>query len=134
MMLDPRADRPLFKQLADLIRGQIERGDLGPGQSLPTEAEYARHYNLSRDTVRRALAVLRNEGMIVTRHPDGSRVRPAAAHTIVQVTQAVVSARMPTDPERHQLGLSDGVPLIVVRRKGHEPEIYPGDRTIVEGT
>jgi GntR family transcriptional regulator len=70
--LDRGADRALYRQLADLLRERIERGELAPGRELPSEAALAYEHDVGRDTVRDALAVLRAEGLITT-----ERGRPA---------------------------------------------------------
>lgn len=56
--------QPLYRQLVDLMTGEIERGVIRPGERLPTEAELGDKFGLSRITVRQALAVLTREGLI----------------------------------------------------------------------
>lgn len=72
IVIDRSADRPLYKQLADLLREQIVSGELAPGQDLPAQTALAAEYDLGRDAVQDALGVLRAEGLIVT-----ERGRPA---------------------------------------------------------
>jgi len=71
--LDPT---PLFQQLAAIIRAQIQRGDLRPRQVLPSETHLIQRYGVSRGTVRQAMALLREEGWIVTVQGRGSFVAP----------------------------------------------------------
>ena len=54
--LDPRSDRPLALQLADLLRAEIQEGRRRPGSQLPTESGFQQEYGVSRTTVRAALA------------------------------------------------------------------------------
>ncbi len=42
--LDPRSDRPLALQLADVLRAEIQEGQRRPGSQLPTESEFQRAY------------------------------------------------------------------------------------------
>jgi GntR family transcriptional regulator len=67
---------PLYVQLADVIRGQIERGELVPRQPLPSESYLVGEHGVGRGTVRRAMDVLRSEGIIVTIPQRGSYVVP----------------------------------------------------------
>jgi GntR family transcriptional regulator len=69
--LDPR---PLYEQLADAIGEQIERGELVPGQILPSEPYLMGEHGLSRGTVRAAIRLLRERGLIVTLPGKGSFV------------------------------------------------------------
>lgn len=58
---------------ADLV-GKIRGGALGLGQRLPSEVDLASEYQVSRPVVRSALAMLRDEGLIVSRRGSGSYV------------------------------------------------------------
>jgi GntR family transcriptional regulator len=73
-MLDDRSPVPLYYQLQEIIRSRIESGQWGPGQQLPPEAELCAEFNLSRGTVRQALADLVREGMLYRRRGKGSFV------------------------------------------------------------
>jgi DNA-binding GntR family transcriptional regulator len=56
--------RHLYEQVATALRGAITRGELEPGEAIPSEAELKAHHGVSRDTVRKALGVLTQEGLI----------------------------------------------------------------------
>ena len=132
-MINPDADRPVYKQLADLVREQISRGTLAPGQRVPAELDYVQAHGISRDSVRRAMALLRSEGLIVTT-ARGSRVRPERERESVAVGPADrVTARMPNPQERLRLGVREGVPVLVVERAGEEPRLLAADRTEIRG-
>lgn len=74
--LDKSSDRPLFKQIADQLRGQVERGELKEGDRLPSEASLMDTYSVARMTVRQAISLLRTEGLLVAEHGRGVFVRP----------------------------------------------------------
>ncbi|MBB2909347.1 DNA-binding GntR family transcriptional regulator [Streptosporangium becharense] len=132
-MIDPEADRPLYKQLADLVRNEISRGRLAPAQRVPAELDYVQRYGLSRDTVRRAMALLRSEGLIVTTS-RGSLVRAEQEReTVVLAAGEVLTARMPSPEERLRVGVKEGVPVFVINREGEEPRLLPADRWEVTG-
>jgi GntR family transcriptional regulator len=65
----------MYQQIADALRGQIDTGRLAPGAKLPTEAELRDEYAVSRETVRKSLALLVNEGLVVSARPQGHFVR-----------------------------------------------------------
>lgn len=128
-MIDPDSGVPVYRQLVDLIRNQIESGELRPGQRLRTEPEYIDEFGLGRDSVRMAMATLRAEGLIITTK-QGSKVRPQLDMAEVAISKDTqVSTRMPTLRERRLLGLPEGVPVFVVERPASEPEVLAGDRT-----
>ncbi|MGL5826123.1 MAG: GntR family transcriptional regulator [Nocardioides sp.] len=71
--------RPLQIRVADEIRGQIESHALAPGEKLPTLDELAETHRCSLAVVRRAVELLRQQGLIVTRQGKGSFVREKPA-------------------------------------------------------
>jgi GntR family transcriptional regulator len=73
--LDRSDDRAPYRQIADQLRRAIERGDLGPGDRLPSEAELMAHYNVARMTARQAIQELRTEGRVVAEQGRGVFVR-----------------------------------------------------------
>jgi GntR family transcriptional regulator len=66
---------PMYQQIADALREKIADGTLAPGDKLPTEAELRAEYDVSRETVRKALGLLVNEGLVVSARPQGHFVR-----------------------------------------------------------
>lgn len=56
-----------YQQVAEHYRAEIRAGRLAPGALMPTTKEVAVEYRLAMSTAARALAVLRDEGWIVTR-------------------------------------------------------------------
>lgn len=64
-----------YRQLADLLRQRILRGDYPPGSTFPSEPDLAAEHGLSRPTVNRALLVLRGEGLIRVERGRGTIVR-----------------------------------------------------------
>ena len=63
-------------RIVDDLRGEILAGGLAPGGRLPSEHELALRYGTSRPTVRRAIARLKAEGLVVTEQGRGAFVRP----------------------------------------------------------
>lgn len=132
------ADEPTgYRQLADLLRRQIVGGDPAPGQRLPSEVDLQQRYGLGRHTVRRAIALLRAEGLVVVQHGYGAVVAEQVEKRQVAVPAGtVVTARMPTPAERDEWGIPDGVPMLVGRSAvGETVQCVPADRfEIVVGT
>jgi GntR family transcriptional regulator len=75
MDLDPDGPVPLYQQLADELRRQIEAGELLPNRPVPSETTLQQQYGIARDTARHALRLLREAGLIVTVRGKGSYVR-----------------------------------------------------------
>ena len=64
----------IYVQVADDIAARVDRGEFVRGSRLPSEAELAVEYGVAKMTVRRALDVLRQRGIIKTLHGRGSVV------------------------------------------------------------
>ena len=78
MSRPPQIDRdgatPVYAQVAAHMAGRIESGEWRPGRRLPPERELAEDYAVAYDTIRRATAMLREQGLIVTVHGRGTFV------------------------------------------------------------
>ncbi len=53
-----------YRQLAEILRARIARGDWAPGRRMASENDLVQQYGLARTTVRRAIAVLAEEGVV----------------------------------------------------------------------
>jgi GntR family transcriptional regulator len=73
--VDPTSDRAVFRQIADHLRSAIAHGRLREGDQLPSEARLMEHYGVARMTIRNALRVLQDEGLVVAEHGRGVYVR-----------------------------------------------------------
>jgi GntR family transcriptional regulator len=65
---------PMYRQIAEDLRAQIESGQLEPGQQLLTEIELRDRYGASRNTVRDAIKLLTALGLVETRPGQGTFV------------------------------------------------------------
>jgi GntR family transcriptional regulator len=74
--IDKYADEPLYVQLAGILRRRIESGELARLDPLPSESTLTQEHDVSRDTVRRAIAVLREQGLVFTIAQRGTYVGP----------------------------------------------------------
>jgi GntR family transcriptional regulator len=64
-----------YRAIADALREEIDKGGLPPGSKVPSENELMSTYGVEQPTARRALEVLKNEGLIVARRGAGTFVR-----------------------------------------------------------
>ena len=76
MTVDHLDPTPLYEQLAVVLRAMIKSGQLQPRDPVPSESQLQQEHGVSRGTVRRALDILRDEGLVVTIAGRGTFVRP----------------------------------------------------------
>ena len=62
-----------YEKIAEWIRDEVDAGTLSLGDKLPPENELMAQFQVSRQTVRTALSLLRKEGIV-----EGRRAGPAA--------------------------------------------------------
>ena len=74
-MIDPHGDRAVYRQLADQLRADIRSGEYRPGALIPSETTLMQMHGVARNTVRLAMTMLREEGLVVTHHGRGTYVR-----------------------------------------------------------
>jgi GntR family transcriptional regulator len=68
---------PLYIQIDEELRGQIDSGELGPLAQVPSETELAEHFRVSRMTARKALDRLVADGMLFRQPGKGTFVAPS---------------------------------------------------------
>lgn len=119
--------RSIFKDL----KMRIESGDIGMQRPLPTQSELSRQYAVSRHAVRRALAALRDEQLIISWQGKGAFVRKPrleyrinhrtrfgrnmqeSGHTVtIQLISSVQRNRVP-DSVARRLGIPKRHPIFV---------------------
>ncbi|MFF5206406.1 winged helix-turn-helix domain-containing protein [Streptosporangium sp. NPDC000396] len=64
-----------YLRVADHLRQDINEGRLAPGDKLPPQRELTERFGVSDIIIRRALDILRNEGLVESRQGSGTRVR-----------------------------------------------------------
>ena len=64
MHINRRNPKPVFGQIGDALRSQIETGELKPGDAIPSERELSEQLRVSRMTVRAAIDGLVNDGLL----------------------------------------------------------------------
>jgi len=69
------AGQPKYLQVADTLRKEIARGVFRDGQTLMTEEELRVRFDVSRQTVRQAIALLEDDGLVDRRRGSGTYVR-----------------------------------------------------------
>jgi GntR family transcriptional regulator len=86
-MLDVNIDRtdpvPLHDQVAAQIRRAIAQGEAAPGERLPLARDLAAVLGVNKNTVLRALHVLREEGLLEFRRGRGITVAGTPQHGAV---------------------------------------------------
>ena len=98
-MAELRVDRsdptPLHEQVAAEIRRAIAEGEASPGDRLPLAKDLAAVLGVNKNTVLRALHVLRDEGLLEFRRGHGITVAgtPDKSLLVAQVRQLVELAR-----------------------------------------
>ena len=72
--IDPSLPEPLFEQVAAAVRRAIADGEAHPGERLPLAKDLATVLGVNRNTVLRAIRVLRDEGLLEFRRGRGITV------------------------------------------------------------
>jgi GntR family transcriptional regulator len=128
--IDRTNPQKLYFQLLEILKGQIEQDTWKVGSQIPTEDQLCGRYNVSKATVRLAIAELvslgylkkfQGRGTFVRRKKPGDRIpmllnlgedhHPAS---IVRVLES--RTQLPDDTARDTLNLDDGSPCSFVSR------------------
>jgi GntR family transcriptional regulator, phosphonate transport system regulatory protein len=128
-----QATSPLYIQIADELRRNIEESVYQIDDQLPTEAELSARFGVNRHTLRRAIEVLRHEGLVRVDRGRGMFIAAAPisytidkrvrynealkAHGLQASHQTLRIAEIPADPPiAKRLELKTGEPVILFER------------------
>jgi DNA-binding GntR family transcriptional regulator len=101
-----------YKTIAAALRQRIVGGDYAPGALLPSEAELTAEYHISRNTLRRALTELEDEGLIV--------VLPGRGRLVADPAGGASRAQTRAEPSYRQIAAD-------LRAKIEQGDLRPGD-------
>ncbi|MFF6996282.1 GntR family transcriptional regulator [Streptomyces sp. NPDC008313] len=128
---------PLYWRIATEILAGLRGGSIPPGERLPGERQLAAHFHVSRETVRQALKLLRDSGLVCTDRrgthatlpgaPAGhvpSGDFPVGAHTAepCAVHRTAVTWEAPPAEHARALGLAPRRPTLVHRYEATAPD------------
>lgn len=104
---------PMYRQIADDLRGKIESGELPQGSQLPTEIELIERYNASRNTIRDAIKVLINQRLVEPKPGQGTFVTEKIRPFVTTLTG---------DPKTGRAGVYHRVYVDEVEAEGRVPD------------
>jgi GntR family transcriptional regulator len=107
--------QPLWWQIAERLRREIEFGGFKPGDILPSEAALNKTFGVSRTTARTALDKLEQEGLITRRAGKGSMVLPP--HVLQPLNQMSSFAE-----DMRRRGFTAGYATLAARMAAMPPE------------
>ncbi|MGH3342386.1 MAG: GntR family transcriptional regulator [Carbonactinosporaceae bacterium] len=74
MTVDHHDPTPIYRQLAEVLREKTENGEFRPRQMIPSEKQLQQEHGVARETARRAIALLREQGYVYTLPQRGTYV------------------------------------------------------------
>lgn len=77
------AERPVYEEIADTLREEIVNGTYLPGSTLPNLTELRARFNAAPGTVRQAIKVLADEGLVEPIRRRGTVVLDAPARELI---------------------------------------------------
>ena len=82
-------DKPIFIQLADMIKGDIISGKFGLNEKLPSVREFALIYSVNPNTVQKALQILEEQSLIITDRTNGKFVSESSRKIELEKNKAI---------------------------------------------
>jgi GntR family transcriptional regulator len=55
---------PVWRQVHDLLRARIERGELAPGRPIPSKRTLSQELGVAGNTIEKAVQLLKDEGLV----------------------------------------------------------------------
>jgi GntR family transcriptional regulator, mannosyl-D-glycerate transport/metabolism system repressor len=124
---------PLYKQVANQIKKQIQSDNLDKDDAIPSEQKLSESFNVSRVTIRQAIKLLVDEGILYKVRGSGTYVKqPKIEHDIYRLqgfTEEMeslnhvpsnqvleFSMQLPAEPIKEKLNLKDNEKVFFIRR------------------
>ena len=76
VVINPRSRKPPFQQVGEILKARVESGQYPADERIPSEAELMSEFEIGRTTARRAIAWLRETGLVETLPGRGTYVVP----------------------------------------------------------
>ena len=83
------SDTPIYLQIAEIIKLRILRGEYPPGTRIPSVRELAQEAAVNPNTMQKALALLKSEGLLITRRTTGRTV--TEHQDLIQLTRRALA-------------------------------------------
>lgn len=83
MELKPIKTRKIYEEIVEQIRDLVARGELKPGDRLPSERDLVERLKVSRASIREALSALEMMGLLEVRSGEGTYVRKLRSESVV---------------------------------------------------
>ena len=90
LKVDRHSRMPLYRQLEEIIRKAIQRGDISTGQRLPASRQLASDLGISRLTVKNVYEQLVTENYLVSRPGAGTYVAEIGSSELLPTTKQAV--------------------------------------------
>lgn len=125
MVFDDGGSEPRYVQLARILRDRAMAGAWAIGDRMPSENDLVGEFGINRETARNAMRILEAEGLVVRRRGLGPYLAALPVRRQIPIGAGdQVTARMPGQAEREQIGLAPGIPLLVIQRADGAEETY----------
>lgn len=126
--IDRKSYEPAYAQLASILRSSMATGILRPGDQLPSEAQLCERYDVSPMTVRRAINLLVDQGLVIAEQGRGTFVKPVAMGAATFQLQD--SLNLFNDSKQTTVHVLEARIVGADERVARKLEICPGERTI----
>lgn len=127
LAIDRDSYEPAYVQLVNILRQQVASGVFRPGDRLPSESALRRQFDLSPMTVRRAINILADQGVVVTSQGKGTFVKALELGTAtfdLQVLQDLLR------DEQTTVKMLDVSIVSAGERIARKLVVQPGDRVV----
>jgi GntR family transcriptional regulator len=126
--IDRTSYEPAYSQLVRILTGQIAAGEFRRGARLPSEAQLCDRYGVSPMTVRRAINILADQGVVIARKGQGTFVRPLELSTAT--FDLGLFQQFFRDEGRTRVKILEARIALATDQAVRKLAIRPGDRTV----
>jgi GntR family transcriptional regulator len=120
--------RPLYLEVIDALMKDIQEGKYCPGARIPSEEQLSKEMGISRVSLREALRVLAEDGILLRRHGSGTYVRDKKATPVQDLSTILsISTMFKKAGLEHEVVRSDHRKIPAARKVAQNLKIDPGE-------
>jgi DNA-binding FadR family transcriptional regulator len=118
----PEADRNASRQLADMLRSEIENGTYPPGSKLPSYRELRDSRHVALNTAQAAIRLLAADGLVEIRPARGAYVRDPASNGSPSIRAELADLQAALRRSRHDLAAAESTVAALMARIAAEDQ------------
>lgn len=133
MELKPIKTRKIYEEIVEQIRDLVLRGELKPGDKLPSERDLVERLKVSRASIREALSALEMMGLLEVRSGEGTFIQKVGAESVIAPLAWMLSVEQGTALELLEVRkILEGQAVYLAAERAEEEDLLEMEQALAD--